>query len=254
MGLIDNVPISAKAFAASSILLLCLIGLGTNAYLSLDRSATGLAHHSNIELPKQRIASELTGEIIATHLKIFRFVTWAQIGVGANTLEATSGEVLAELDTLGNRLQRLDAQPHLSPAEIEHVTMLSAKWDKYAGEMRDVVAAAANDAPMASMLLGATDDEFQSIAAELQGIAALVADQTRATSRDLTIGAERNRDILALGGALGVLIKRTGGTICGPLDCRSDPGNYAGHAGRVLRAWAHRCRLSKPQGRDWPDG
>ena len=68
------------------------------------------------------------------------------------------------------------------------------------------MAAAANDAPMASMLLGATDDEFQSIAAELQGIAALVANQTRATSQDLTIGAERNRDILALGGALGVLI------------------------------------------------
>jgi diguanylate cyclase (GGDEF)-like protein len=204
--LIDNVPISAKAFAASAVLLLCLIGLGTNAYLSLDRSATGLAHLSNVHLPKQRTASELTGDIVTTHLKIFRFVTWAQIGVGANTLEATSGKVLAELDMLGNRLQRLGAQPHLSPPEIERVTMLSAKWAKYAREMRDVMAAAANDAPMASMLLGATDDEFQSIAAELQGIAALVANQTRTTNQDLTTRAQWNRDFLALGGALGVLI------------------------------------------------
>jgi len=206
LGLIDNVPISAKGFAASSVLLLCLIGLGTNAYLSLDRSATGLAHLSTVHLPKQRTASELTRDVITTHLKIFRFVTWAQIGVGSDTLKTTSAEVFTEFDTLGNRLQLLGAQPRLSRAEIERMTMLSAKWDKYAREIHDVMAAAANDASMASMLLGATDAEFQSIVAELQGIAALVANQTRATSQDLTIGTERNRNILALGGALGVLI------------------------------------------------
>ena len=169
LGLIDGVPISAKAFGAASVLLLCLIGLGTNAYLSLDRSAAGLAHLSKVHLPKQRTASELTRDVITTHLKIFRFVTWAQVGVGANTLRATSGGVLAELDTLGTHLQLLGAQPHLSPAEIERMTMLSAKWDKYAHEIHDVMAAAANDAPMASMLLGATDDEFQSIVAYCRG-------------------------------------------------------------------------------------
>ena len=206
MGLVENVSISAKAVAASSVLLFCLIGLGANAYLALDRSAAGLTHLSDVHLPKQRTASELAGDIITAHLKIFRFVTWAQIGVGRSTLEATSGEVLAELDKLGNRLQVLGARPHLSLLEIERATMLSAKWDKYASEVRDVVAAAANDAPMASMLLGATDDEFQGIAAELQGMAALVANQTRAMSRDLAIGAERNRSILMLGGAIGVLM------------------------------------------------
>ena len=206
LGLIDGVPISAKAFGAASVLLLCLIGLGANAYLSLDRSAAGLAHLSKVHLPKQRTASELTRDVITTHLKIFRFVTWAQVGVGANTLRATSGGVLAELDTLGTHLQLLGAQPHLSPAEIERMTMLSAKWDKYAHEIYDVMAAAANDAAMASMLLGATDDEFQSIVASLQEIAALVANQTIATSHDLTTRTERSRDLLALGGALGVVI------------------------------------------------
>ena len=34
--LIDDLPISAKAFAASSVLLLCLIGLGANGYLALS--------------------------------------------------------------------------------------------------------------------------------------------------------------------------------------------------------------------------
>ena len=84
--------------------------------------------------------------------------------------------------------------------------LLSAQWRKYVGEIGDVIAVAASDPPMASMLLSATDDEFQSIAAKLQGIAGLVANQTRATSQDLARGAEENRNILALGGLVGVLI------------------------------------------------
>ena len=201
--LIDDLPISAKAFAASSVLLLCLIGLGANGYLALSRAAIGLSRHSDIELPKQRTASELASQIVATHLTISRFVAWAQIGVAANTQEATRGELLGQLDTLGKRLQLLGAQANLPPSEME---LLSAQWGKYVREIGDVIAVAASDPPMASMLLSATDDEFQSIAAKLQGIAGLVANQTRATSQDLARGAEENRNILALGGLVGVLI------------------------------------------------
>jgi diguanylate cyclase (GGDEF)-like protein len=205
-GLIDDVPISAKAIVASSVLVTCLLGVGTNAYLSLDRSASGLAHLSNVQIPKQRTAWSLTRDITATHLKIFRLATWAQVGVAENTLTAAGAEVLAELQTLGDRLRHFGAQPHLSPAEIESVAMLSEKWDRYIREIRDVISAAASDASMASMLLGATDDEFQSIVAALQRTSALVANQTTATSQDLTIGTQRNRNLLALGGALGVFL------------------------------------------------
>jgi diguanylate cyclase (GGDEF)-like protein len=202
----DDVPISAKAFAASSVLLLCLIGLGTNGYLALNRAATGLLHHSKIELPKQRSASELTRDITSSHLKIFRHVTWAQVGVGADVLKAASADIFTELGALGDRLRRLGAQPHLSATEIERTGLLVAKWDKYVREIADVMAAAATDASMASMLLGATDDEFQSIASELQRISSLVADRTSSASQELTTGAEWNRDLLALGVAIGVLI------------------------------------------------
>ena len=186
--LIDDLPISAKAFAASSVLLLCLIGLGANGYLALSRAAIGLSRHSDIELPKQRTASELASQIVATHLTISRFVAWAQIGVAANTQEATRGELLGQLDILGKRLQLLGAQANLPPSEME---LLSAQWGKYVREIGDVIAVAASDPPMASMLLSATDDEFQSIAAKLQGIAGLVANQTRATSQDLAKGPKR---------------------------------------------------------------
>jgi|GEM_PF-802072 len=204
--LVDDVPISVKAFAASCILVLWLIGLGANGYLALDRAATGLSHHSNVELPKQRAASELATAIVATHLKVFRIVTWAQVGVAADSQDAARGELLTRLDALGGRLRLLGEEARPSPDEAARLAALSAKWDKYVREIADVLAAAASDAPMASMLLSATDDEFRSIASELQGVAALAADRTRATSRELAAEVQRSRNVLALGGALGVLI------------------------------------------------
>ncbi len=194
---IDDAPIWAKACAASAVLLLCLIGLGLNAYLAFNRSSTNLLHHSEVELPKQRAASKLMGDITAAHLKIFRYVTWTQIGVGAD-----SAEIFAELKALGNRFQQVD----LLSADTERTTVLSKRWDRYNHEISAVVAAAATDPSMASMLLANTDDEFRSIAAELQERLNLVADQTTTTSKHFATEARWNRNVLALGGALGVLV------------------------------------------------
>jgi diguanylate cyclase (GGDEF)-like protein len=206
LGPIDDLPIRTKALAASSVLLFCLVGVGLNAYHALDRSAAGLAHLSNVHIPKQRIASELTGDLFTAHLKIFQFVSWRQVGVSAKTVQATSGEALAQLERLGAGLQRFRTLSHQSPAEARRMAALGEKWAKYVAEMHDVVAAADNDASMASMLLGATDDEFRTIVAELQRMAAQVADQTRATSQGLAALTTDNRDVLALAGAFGALL------------------------------------------------
>ena len=198
---IDDASIWAKASAASAILLLCLIGLGTKAYLALDQSSTSLLHHLEVELPKQRAVSGLTGDIIATHLKVFRLVTWTQIGVGAD-----SEEILAELKALGTRLRLLGDQRHLSSAETEHVAVLSAQWNKYTREITGVLAAATTDSLMASMLLTATDDEFRNIAAELRHLSDLVTSQTTERNQQFAADARLNRNVLALGGLLGILI------------------------------------------------
>ena len=140
--LIDDAPIWAKASAASIVLLLCLVGLGTKAFFVLNKASTKLLHHSQVELPKQRLVSQLAGDIVATHLKTFRFVSWAQIGVGAD-----NNEILSALDGMGSRLRDLRKQPNLSLAETEHMAVLSAQWDKYSGEIRAVLAAATTRTP-----------------------------------------------------------------------------------------------------------
>ena len=54
-----NLSIRAKAFAASLVLLLCLIGIGGNAYLTSDRAAIDLDALTAVNLPKQQSVAKL---------------------------------------------------------------------------------------------------------------------------------------------------------------------------------------------------
>ena len=92
--LFHDIPMWAKAFAASLVLMLSLIGLGTNAYLTMGNSAQGLADLSATNLPKQNAVSGVTHDVITTHVKIFRYVTWASNSVSPALLQTLNGGAL----------------------------------------------------------------------------------------------------------------------------------------------------------------
>jgi diguanylate cyclase (GGDEF)-like protein len=215
LGLIDDLPIRTKALAASSLIVLSLVGMGANAYVSLDRSAAGLVYLSDVHIPKQRTAAELTNDLITAHLKIFQLVSWGQVGVSPATMGTTGGDCLARLEGLGASLQQFYGPSHLAPAEAERLGALGETWARYIREMRDVVAAAGSDPAMASMLLGATDDEFQSIVAELQRLTAQVADQTRSASQSVAALTADNRDTLALAVTFSALLSMLAALVLG---------------------------------------
>ena len=204
--LLLNTPIWAKAFAASVVLLLCLVGLGTTAYLTLDKSARGLKQLRGANLPKQNAVSGLTHDVIATHVKLFRHVTWGSNGVSPTLLKSLSADIVADLTAMKDRFHSLGSQQSLSPAERENWLALSTNWEKYDRAARDTLDVAATDAPMATMMLGATDDDFQQVATELQSLSALVSDRTGSVTGALADEAESKKWILALGGFAGVLI------------------------------------------------
>src|SRR5450756_220696 len=77
----ENLPIQIKAFAASAILLICLISLGAIAYVTLDRSEDNLHTLSSTILPRQSAFALVSDNIVAVHMKTFRYVSWASNGI-----------------------------------------------------------------------------------------------------------------------------------------------------------------------------
>ena len=204
--LLQNSPIWAKAFAASVVLFVCLGALGATAYLTLDRSARGLTTLRDTNLPRQNAVAELTHDVIATHVKLFRHVTWGSNSVNSALLLGLSKEVRADLTALKSRVGALVSQPNLALRERQNWIALQIKWEKYDRAARDTLDVAATDAPMATMMLGGTDDDFQQLANELHNLSAWVTERTRSVTGTLADEAESRKTMIAVGGLAGGLV------------------------------------------------
>ena len=204
--LLQNSPIWAKAFAASVVLFVCLGALGATTYLTLDKSARGLTTLRDTNLPKQNAVSELTHDVIATHVKLFRHVTWGSNSVNSALLQVLSEEIRTDLTALQDRVSSLVSQPNLELRERQNRIALQMKWEKYDRAARDTLDVATTDAPMATMMLGGTDDDFEQLASELQNLSALVTERTRSVAGTLADEAESRKRMIAVGGLAGGLI------------------------------------------------
>ena len=203
---LKNLSIRTKAFAASLVLLLCLIGIGGNAYFTSDRVATDLDALTGTNLPKQQLVAKLENDVTAIHLKVFRYVSWASNSVSESLLRSLRAETRSDLRAMKDRIEALRTRPDLAPAERELLDALAEHWEKYSSAANDTLDVGTTDAPMATMMLGGTDDDFQKVGASLETLSAFVDGQTAAIGLALAGNAKDNQRILAFGGGAGILL------------------------------------------------
>jgi adenylate cyclase len=202
----EDLSVQIKAFAASAVLLICLISLGTIAYVTLDKSGDGLHTLSSKILPKQQAFALVNDGIVALHMKTFRYVSWASNGVSDVLLTSLSAEISANVRAINLDLETLAARAELSPFEKLNLKDLISKWQQYENSARDTIEVGSTDAAMATMMLGQTDDKFTAVASDFKRMADSVAANTNSISTELYTDAERKKRVLAIGAILGVLL------------------------------------------------
>ncbi len=206
MSFFNNLSIRTKAFAASLVLLLCLIAVGGNAYFTSDRVATDLEALIGVNLPKQQIVARLETDITAIHLKVFRYASWASNSVSETLLRTLRAETRSDLRAMKDRIEAIRERGDLAPAERELLEALAEHWDKYSAAANDTLDVGTTDAPMATMMLGGTDDDFQKVGASLETLSAFVDGQTASIGMTLAGNARDNQRILAFGGGAGIVL------------------------------------------------
>ena len=205
-GAFDDLPIQLKASLASLLLLLCLLVLGVNAYLTSARSAAGLRVLSTELVPKEQAFSVVGKAVVATHMKIFRYVSWASNGITAELLKPLETQILAELNASSARIAALNERTDLSDTERSALRGLLTKWQACQAQAKDTLDVGRTDAAMATMMIGQTDDSFEAVDDDLRKMSqALVANATALQSQ-LTSDAQRNQQVVLMVTALGLLI------------------------------------------------
>ena len=202
----ENLSIQIKSFAASAILLICLISLGAIAYVTLDKSEDDLHTLSSTVLPKQRAFALVNDNIVAIHMKTFRYVSWASNGVSNVLLGSLSAEISTDLRNIDLDLKNLAGRSDLSAKENSALKDLISKWEQYEKSALDTIEVGSTDAAMATMMLGQTDDKFTALANDFKGMADSVAGTANTISTELYTDAARKKIILAIGAIIGLLL------------------------------------------------
>lgn len=205
-GRFDDLPIQLKASLASALLLICLLALGAHAYLTSTRSAAGLRVLSGELVPKQQAFADVGNAVVATHMKIFRLVSWASNGVSDKVLIPLEVEINAELDASSERIAALTRRPDLSDDERPALQELLVKWQNCKKQARDTIDVARTDAPMATMMIGQTDDSFEAVDADLRKMSQALAAKSNRLQDQLSTDAQRNQQVVVWVTLLGLLI------------------------------------------------
>lgn len=171
----NNLSIQLKASIASLLLLICLLGLGANAYLTSVRTAEGLRVLTNELIPKQQAFANASGAVIAAHMKIFRYVSWASNGVSDVLLKPLHTEIDEDLGKLDGRIDALAQRPDLSDLERTSLQALLVKWKDCRDHAKDTIDVGQTDAAMATMMLGQTDDTFKAVDNDLQDLSQAIS-------------------------------------------------------------------------------
>ena len=195
-GFMQNLTIRTKTFAAAAILLICLTGISITIYVTSDKVVANLYSLSRSNLPIRAAAAALNNAVVATHIKIFRYVSWASNSVSAKLLVELRKELDDDLLTIEKYFEQLKARPDLSAATQSDLSVLHTKLKEYASTAKDTLDVGSVDAPMATMMLGQTDDNFIKISRDIRKFLAATTLQSDSIIESLSNVVETQKFVL----------------------------------------------------------
>ena len=195
-GFMQNLTIRTKTFSAAAILLICLTGISITIYVTSDKVVANLYSLSRSNLPIRAAAAALNNAVVATHIKIFRYVSWASNSVSAKLLVELRKELDDDLLTIEKYFEQLKARPDLSAATQSDLSVLHTKLKEYASTAKDTLDVGSVDAPMATMMLGQTDDNFIKISRDIRKFLAATTLQSDSIIESLSNVVETQKFVL----------------------------------------------------------
>ena len=195
-GFMQNLTIRTKTFAAAAILLICLTAISVTIYVTSDKVVANLYTLSRSNLPTRAAAAALNDAVVATHIKIFRYVSWASNSVSAKLLVELRKELDSDFLAIEKHFEQLKARPDLSAATQSDLSVLHDKLKEYASTAKDTLDVGSVDAPMATMMLGQTDDNFIKISGDIRKFLAATTLQSDSIIESLSSVVETQKFVL----------------------------------------------------------
>ena len=113
-GSFQDLTIRTKTYVASAILLICLIGVGITVFTTSQTVTHNLHQLSRSNLPTRGAAAAVNNAVVAAHMKVFRYVSWASNGVNEKLLHDLQDGIDADFWVADKTFEELAKRPDLS--------------------------------------------------------------------------------------------------------------------------------------------
>jgi methyl-accepting chemotaxis protein len=179
--------------AEDEVLMHCGPGMAAGAV------AHDLSELSQSNFPIRAAASALNDNILAVHMRVFRYVSWAGNGVSHPLMENLSSEIAIDFGLIQEEFDELATRADLTAAEKAELAALQTKIKEYERTTRDVLEVGRTDAAMATMMLGQTDDKYVGVEEDIRKILAVIAADSTSIVRNLVTATKTEALSLAIG-------------------------------------------------------
>ena len=193
----SRLTIRTKTFIAAAVVLICLIGMGVIAVLGSREISRNLEELSTSSLPSRIAAVMVNNSVVAAHMGVFRYVSWASNGVNEKLLQVLRDEIEIDFSSVRTSFNELAARRDLSAGIKTELSALDRKLQKYESTARDVLDVGRTDPPMATMMLGQTDDSFTEIEGNIRKILNALMAESYSIVKALLLAT--SREMLSLG-------------------------------------------------------
>jgi methyl-accepting chemotaxis protein len=197
INLVRKVTIRAKAAVVAAALLICLIGTITTIFVTSDKVVTSLNSLSTSNLPTRGAAAALNNAVVATHITIFRYVSWASNSLSPKALAELRKEFDAEIWTIEKNYEQLKARPDLSAETQSQLSGLNDSLKLYEKTAKETLDVGSVDPAMATMMLGQVDDRFIKISTGLRKILSATTAQSSSMIENLSNVIETQKAALS---------------------------------------------------------
>ena len=191
-----NLPIVVKAFAAPSLLLICLLVLGARSYLFIADSAAGLDAISRSKLPTWNAVERLNNALLETQLQLFRYVSWMNSGVDRATLKKAEAELESRDTYIAWRIDTLLGRDDLPEHERKLLEKVRDGWRKFGKLSKDSIEMGAVQPSMAVMMLGQIDDLLSGLTKDTDQIGQSIRMESQNFAVSMVQSAWQSRTIL----------------------------------------------------------
>ena len=114
---LSRLTIRTKTFIADAVVLICLVGMGAIAVLGSREVARNLDELSSSNLPSRSAAAAVNNSVVAAHIRIFRYVSWASNGVNEKLLHSLRDEIETDFSSVRTSFNELAARGDLSAGQ-----------------------------------------------------------------------------------------------------------------------------------------